>query len=259
MNQTDFTLEAYKDYLQAIKKGYSQILTFAELMAMPEQPAQFCCIRHDVDRRPQCALRMASLEAELGIRATYYFRAKSCSWDEVLVQEIALMGHEIGYHYENLSDTNGDFSLAYGDFVKNLENFRKVVPIETISMHGRPLKPYDNRDLWRTDEGQSRLKELSILGEVYLNIDYSSVAYVTDTGRNWSQSKSNRRDTVMSAVSASFTSGEELLRYLTDRPSDKLVFQIHPERWSADYLEHVAQFGRDSFINFAKLIASRVA
>ena len=31
-------------------------------------------LRHDVDRRPKNSLRMAILENELGVKATYYFR-----------------------------------------------------------------------------------------------------------------------------------------------------------------------------------------
>jgi len=30
------------------------------------------------------------------------------SWDEAIIQKIAGLGHEIGYHYENLSACKGD-------------------------------------------------------------------------------------------------------------------------------------------------------
>ncbi len=42
-------------------------------------------------------------EHALGVAATYYFRAVPESWDEGVIREIARMGHEVGYHYENLS------------------------------------------------------------------------------------------------------------------------------------------------------------
>ena len=57
-------------------------------------------LRHDVDRRPLNALTTAKLENELGIRGTYYFRIVPESFDETIIKQIAELGHEIGYHYE---------------------------------------------------------------------------------------------------------------------------------------------------------------
>lgn len=55
-------------------------------------------LRHDVDERPQNALKMAHIEYRLGIRATYYFRILKISNDPDVIAEIVRMGHEIGYH-----------------------------------------------------------------------------------------------------------------------------------------------------------------
>ena len=44
----------------------------------------------------------------LGIKGVYYFRAVPESWDESIIKEIASLGHEIGYHYENLTTCNGN-------------------------------------------------------------------------------------------------------------------------------------------------------
>jgi len=46
---------------------------------------------------------MARLEHASGIAGSYYFRAVPESWDEKIIQTICSLGHEIGYHYENLS------------------------------------------------------------------------------------------------------------------------------------------------------------
>ena len=70
---------------------------------------------------------------------------------------------------------------ALKDFEYNLNKLRAVAPIKTISMHGRPLKSQDNRDLWREKESQSPLKHVRVLGEVYLDIDYKDIAYINDT------------------------------------------------------------------------------
>jgi hypothetical protein len=43
------------------------------------------------------------LEKRLGVRGSYYFRVVKQSFDAGIIREIAAMGHEIGYHYENLA------------------------------------------------------------------------------------------------------------------------------------------------------------
>ena len=249
----DFTLNQYEAYIKAIKDNYSNVLLFREYMANPVQYSSFCLIRHDVDRKVQNALEMAKLEKDLGIKSTYYFRAKEHVFEEKIICKINDMGHEIGYHYECLSDTNGNMDKAYVDFEKNLKRFRSIVNVDTISMHGRPLSKYDNRDMWRHERALGNLNNLyNILGEIYLHIDYTDIAYIGDTGRNWNSGKSNKRDHVNSEIDLIFNSGEELLRELKSNPPKKLVFQIHPERWTNNAMQYNIQLAKDTGINIIK-------
>lgn len=253
----DFTLDKYRIYLAAISSKIGLFMRFDNFIELVVKPEKFCLIRHDVDRKPNAALAMAKLEQEMGIVSTFYFRAKSQTFKPKILIEIAAMGHEIGYHYESLSDTNGDIKKAIEDFAINLVAFRKIVPISTCSMHGRPLKPYDNRDIWKIKENKHFLKnELGIIGEVYLDIDYTDIAYINDTGRNWTSGKSNRRDKVDSNINADFTSQEELLTYLNTNPHPKICFQIHPERWSNNLVEWQLQKMKDMGINEVKSLLS---
>lgn len=256
----DFTIESYTKYLSIFKSKGFNFLRFDEYMSndKPELD-KICLIRHDVDRKPNFALRMAKLEHEMGIKSTYYFRAKKCSFNIGIIKEIESLGHEIGLHYESLSDTNGNVELAIKDFEKNLVEFRKVASIKTCSMHGRPFKPYDNRDIWKNDNNHQYLKEeLKMLGEVYLDIDYSDIAYINDTGRNWTQGKANRRDVVASNISVSFDSQKELINYLESDPHNIVCFQIHPERWTDSKIEHVVQSSKDASVNGLKKLISTV-
>ncbi len=84
-----------------------------------------------------------------------------------------------------------------------------------------------------------------MLGEVYLDIDYTDIAYINDTGRNWTSTRANVRDKVISDILADFSSGKELLKYLSDSPNPKICFQIHPERWRPDFAGWLIQFLRD--------------
>ena len=254
----DFTLEAYRLYLQAIKASYSNILTFAEFFSLPEPPDSFVIIRHDVDRKPKNALKMAMLENEMGVRSTYYFRTKAHVFNSGIIRAIAKYGHEIGYHYESLADTKGDMGLAINDFEANLLKLRDLVPIQTIAMHGSPLKPYDNRDMWHQNEGHRLLTEkYHILGEVYLDIDYKDVAYINDTGRNWSSDISNIRDFVDSEETINIENANELFHLFENAFYSKIVFQVHPERWTDSFIDYQIQFLKDYVVNFLKFFIKK--
>ena len=251
----DFTLVKYEAYLNLIKKNELPFYLYSEFITLRIKPEKFSLIRHDVDRKPGNALKMAILEHEMGIKSTYYFRIKPYVFDREIIKKIENLGHEIGYHYESLSDENGDMEKAISNFQKNLNKFRSIVNVSTCCMHGRPLKKFDNRDIWRIKENHDRLiREFNIIGEVYLDIDYSEIAYINDTGRNWSSSKSNVRDKVFSNIDADFASSQELSQFLKDKNNNKIVFQIHPERWSDNILEWTIQLLKDKMINFIKRI-----
>ncbi len=59
-------------------------------------------------------------------------------------------------------------------------------------MHGSPLSRYDNRDIWEKYD----YRELGIIGEASMDIDFTSVAYFTDTGRRWNGAGVSIRDKV---------------------------------------------------------------
>lgn len=226
--------------------------TFSEFIKDQNIIDDFILIRHDVDRKPSNALIMAKLENKLGIRSTYYFRHKKHIFLPEVIKKIQSLGHEIGYHYENLSDSDGNISIALDDFKSKLKEFRKVVPINTISMHGRPLKKFDNRDMWK--DNKEFLIDCNIIGEIYLDIDYDNIAYINDTGRNWSQNKSNIRDKVNSKIIADFNNQIELENFLKNNKNNKIVFQTHPERWTDNYFEWTVQLLKDTGINIIKHI-----
>jgi hypothetical protein len=253
----DFTLKAYTQYLEVIKQKGIPFYLYRDFMRYTEYPKTFCLIRHDVDRKPHNALKMAKIEAEMGIHSTYYFRFKKQTFNGEIIKEIQKLGHEIGYHYETLSDSNGDIDLAIQLFERNLKIFSEFARIETCSMHGRPFKPFDNRDIWRNKANHKRLiDDFKLIGEVYLDIDYSDIAYINDTGRNWTSGKSNIRDKVKSNIKSDFTSREELLNYFKQNSHQKLCFQIHPERWTDNILKWYFQLLLDCGINSIKRIIS---
>lgn len=177
--------------------------TFAEFIS---KPLTKCIIlRHDVDRLPDNSLVFAKIQHDLGIKGSYYFRAAPQSWDERIIRKIANLGHEIGYHYEDLSravwqqaagvrkkESNEKVILkgAIASFKENFERLRKLVQIQTICMHGSPMSLWDSRLLWKYYD----YRKFGITGEPYFDLDFSEVLYLTDTGRRWNGDNFNLRD-----------------------------------------------------------------
>lgn len=300
----DFTINIYKEFSHALSKNNSSFLLFKDYIQtlFDNDKSSIIILRHDVDRLPNNALKMAHLEKSLGIKGTYYFRVVPESYELDIMNQIAELGHEIGYHYEDVdiaasskkfkgkstkekkegkrkngsgpkqgvnwndgikakdmgkwkneisnrgnsknSETKEGFQnskipkdllidLAYESFCKNLEMFRKNFDIKTICMHGSPRLKYDNKIIWKKYD----YRELGIIGEPYFDIDWNEFAYFTDTGRRWNGNSVSVRDKVESekyaVLSRQFKSTQQIIDNM-DKLPDKVMFTIHPQRWTND-------------------------
>jgi hypothetical protein len=157
----DFTLHAYQQLLETLKAKQLPIYTFEEVCKNKPSGA-YIVLRHDVDAKPENSLQTAKLEAALNIKATYYFRIVKQSNQPEIIREIAFMGHEIGYHYEDLSICNGNAEKAIRNFKENLNYFRQFYPVKTICMHGSPRSHFDNRNLWHIEKWELLASLISI-------------------------------------------------------------------------------------------------
>ena len=231
-------------------------------------PHAFVILRHDVDARPQNSLRLARLEHTLGIWGTYYFRIPH-TFQPSIIQEIASLGHEIGYHYETMATIvkegmrerrdeetkrrrDGEtkrMKSAYELFVENLCKFREIVPVTTICMHGSPLSRYDNREIWQKYD----YRDLGITGDAYLDIDFNRVAYFTDTGRRWNGAEVSIRDKVSGPFQFNLKTTEELIRAIPQFP-DQVMITIHPQRWNDAFLPWAGELLLQNAKNIIKRI-----
>lgn len=235
---TDFTRHTFEALLRALLDQQYTFQTFRDYLAGPK--AKCIILRHDVDKRPGHSLKLARMEHEMGINGVYYFRAVPESWDDEIIKKIASLGHEVGYHYENLPLTRGDVEKAYEDFKQNLSRLRKLVPVATIAMHGSPRSKHDPKDLWKHYD----YKKLGIIGEPYFDIDFSKVLYLTDTGRRWDGHKVSIRDRVNSELIQELTkqgysiqSTPDLIKAINNGAlPDRVMINVHPQRWDSNPL-----------------------
>lgn len=292
----DFTLKHYKRLLNSFKQVGFTFQTFNEYTLQAQNvpntsirntdlhpfswkknftasiaTTKVVVLRHDVDKLPQNSLQFARIQASIGIKGSYYFRIIPKSFNEKIILEIASMGHEIGYHYENMDSCKGDIDKAFTEFRNNLEVFRKLAPISTICMHGSPRSPYDNRDIWN----KYNYHDLGITGEPYFDIDFNKVAYYTDTGRMWDGVKYSVRDkplytSIKDSIRESKISSEEFMKvfkspfpifHSTDQiinsiHSNSFPYQVmltfHPQRWTTNPIAWTKELLSQSLKNLVK-------
>ena len=190
----DFTLLTYRKLLEALKERGYVFITFEQYCQVSAErlPKRFVILRHDVDLRAKNSLATAQIEHELELQASYYFRVVSESNQPEVIREIAALGHEIGYHYEDMAIMHGDTEKALAHFQEQLAYFRQYYPVSTICMHGAPTSKYDGRELWKHYD----YREYGVIGEPYFDVDFSKVFYLTDTGRRWDGYKVSVRDKI---------------------------------------------------------------
>ncbi len=225
----DFTLNKYRELLEAFQhQGYS-LIAYEDLFR-EKKPEKYVVVRHDVDDLPLQSLRKAETEKQLGIRATYYFRIVEESNHPEIIKAIASLGHEIGFHYEDLSLANGNFRKAIRLFEKNLEYFRTYYPVKTICMHGSPTSIWDNRMIWK----EIKYRDYGVIAEPYFDTDFSNTLYITDTGRRWDGNRVSVRDKVKNAFQNKFhfRRTNDIIRKLNaGELPHRIMVTTHPQRW----------------------------
>ena len=241
----DFTINTYRNLLDQLLKEDYTFQTFSEFIEKPED--RVILLRHDVDDKKMNSLHFAKIQNELGIKGTYYFRMVPQSFDEEVIKEIASLGHEIGYHYEDMDfaslrlGVRGSpkgmpkaevreedlYEVAIEIFQENLKKLRKLYPVKTICMHGSPRSSFDNKALWK----KYNYRDYGIIGEPYFDIDFNKVFYITDTGRRWDGDKVSIRDKVDSGFKFSFHHTRNIIQNIDKLPG-QVMFTFHPQRWT---------------------------
>lgn len=163
----------------AIRKGY-RFITLGELQAgLTCSDRPFMILRHDIDTHPQGALRFAELEEIRGIKASYFFRINT--WDTKIQNSLNRRGHEVGYHFEELTAfavkhhlknkqyVIDRFPEIQADFVRNLKQLRRSVdfPIMAFAAHGDftyPVLDLGNRQFMEDEQFR---KDCGIAYEAY--------------------------------------------------------------------------------------------
>lgn len=140
-----FTLVNYKNIIRlAIDNGF-QFITYTDAY---EKYRKDVLWRHDVEFSPDIALKMAKIEHELGVKATYFFQLHSEFYNVLeryftdILREIQSLGHFIGLHFDphyyNITNKK-----QLDRFIKlDKEYFEKVFEIKLHSFSFHNTNPF---------------------------------------------------------------------------------------------------------------------
>ncbi|OFX26388.1 MAG: hypothetical protein A2041_07355 [Bacteroidetes bacterium GWA2_31_9b] len=263
----DFTLKTYKKLLDSLLNQGFSFQTFCEYIEKPFDKT--IVLRHDVDKLPENSLQFAQIQHKLGIKGSYYFRLIPESFNPEIIEKIARLGHEIGYHYEDIDFASKSIEYQVSSiktqdekekiiaekaielFEKHLAELRKYYPVKTICMHGSPLSKYDNKLVWK----YYNYRDFGITGEPYFDVDFNSVLYLTDTGRRWDGDRVSIRDKVKRQKSQdkSFKNTLDIIKAVEKRElPNQIMFTFHPQRWSDKPIPWVKEIVLQNVKNLVK-------
>lgn len=147
----------------------------------------FVIIKHDVEDKPEKALRLSKIEHGFGIKATYYVHSFFlCKPRHVaILKDIVGLGHEVGYHYDVLDSNHGDKDKAIQEFKEALSCFANHgFAIKTICPHGNPLKKRvgysSNKDFFLDSEIRTLFSNLVDVYITFPDMVDKDYLYITD-------------------------------------------------------------------------------
>lgn len=248
----DWTLQKYEELCAALVSAGYRGIGISDYLRQPDLPEKIVLLRHDVDSRPAHSLKLAEIEKKHSLTATYYYR--SVNFDPATLRQMHALGHEVGYHYETLAQAKGNMTEAIALFSQELARLREHAPITSASMHGSPLHPFDNRDIWQ----HTTPTQFQLVGEVYLDIDYTKITYLSDTGRTWHPTRYNVRDHTRVPSPYQLETTDDLIHLIQTQEIQHVCLLTHPERWQENRLAWRVQQGRDTVTNLVKSVIQAV-
>lgn len=252
-NNARFTL--FQNYLRNRRTDeYRQILLHAvgrgyRLCPMSSAKREFLgnthpviILRHDVDHNSPGTVKLATIEAELGVASTFYFRW--CTFDPKIVKEVAGLGHEVSLHFETLATyvkeqdrhltvvTNDVQNACRGLLRQELLRFHAacgevgVSPnLSTIASHGHPVNE-------RLNYPNSRLVSCEWYSALGIDIEAYDPDLLGNTDAYISDSAMRHNN--------GFRYGQHALEII-EAGFCRIIFLTHPNHWSYSNLRRFRQ------------------
>jgi hypothetical protein len=202
-----FSFEQYQYILRsALENGY-EFISFPALQTCRQREERVCLLRHDCDNDLIAALAIAHLEAEMGIRSTYFLMLRSAMYNLLsipnakLAQEILSAGHWIGLHFDeqNYAQANLEQIAACVDRERCWLAEELGTQVDVVSVHQPTLRVLHN---------QIKLNCLN----TYDRSDMDDAYYLSDSNMMWKE--------------------DNPIEFFRTRKHPRLQLLIHPEWWT---------------------------
>lgn len=178
-----FTVDHWSDIIKEAQRTGYRFCSFDDYAAGLKDAELTILLRHDVDTSLEKAIRLARIEGNLGIIATYFIRIHSRFYNPKetsvrrLIMKLSQMNVEIGLHYDLQH-----YQEAGGEPIKMLaedaERLGEMVskPIRICSAHrAGSLPPLNAGDVRR----------VGLLYEAYEPPFFTKVKYISDSRGQW--------------------------------------------------------------------------
>jgi len=244
----DFTLSSFRSLVESLLSRGFVFLDLESFIASDDRKKVF--LRHDVDQYTGRVEKFAALEKSLGIRSTFYFRPPKTRKHRQIIAKTVQYGQDIGYHYNDLAENNGNEERAKRSFSRHLTGLRSMGEVKSVCMHGNAFSSVNNLDLWKN----TGFGELGLTGDPYLVIDHNHTLYLTDTGRCWNCARFSKWDKVTSPISYHPVSVSSIISDIESDalPSSGLHLCIHPQHYHDHPLKWTAYYFSQYFKNQVK-------
>lgn len=152
----EFTYTAYRGLLNLLRQGGYAFTDYHDYQSHPR-----CVIlRHDIDNSLPQALRLAEIEAEDGVKSTWFVLLRTDFYNpasaaaQKTLRRIRELGHELGLHFDEMAYPQEGASCTAGsssteELIRHEADILSDIcgcPITTVSMH-RPSKATLEADL----------------------------------------------------------------------------------------------------------------
>ena len=153
MSATPFTHARYREMLRAGKAAGYRLAGFGDIAEMRRSTAPACLLRHDCDNDLVAAARLSEIEAEEGVRATYFVMLRSAMYNVLaptnaeLVRRILASGHWLGLHFDEslVESVSDDRLVTIVDRERALLSEEFSCPVGAVSFHQPGRRILDNR------------------------------------------------------------------------------------------------------------------
>jgi hypothetical protein len=168
----DFSLAHYKEILEtALAAGYSFLSYDDDLEE--HRGKRICILRHDIDYTPERAVFFGEIEADLGIRSTYFFQICAGPYNirerrnHQVIRRLNDWGHHLSLHLDLGWNPDSSWAEVVDQVKKEKQIFQLmtgVTPGETVSVHN-PHR-YADRVMNQVVEGMPHTYEPKYFSEI---------------------------------------------------------------------------------------------